>query len=184
MKFSGLLSVLFALVMVVMPGKSLTAQSDGAYRADAVSRPTCPVSMATPARSGNTLHLKFRNSTSTKIRGILFGAAYYDGNQVAHVIEVLTDEHRIIRPGVVKTGDLNISHWRSTDFTGWAAWPSKILYTDGTSWQIGPNAMGCVVSYWRDGQRPRTLLASDILPHAPVEMEQGAESGGGGGSDR
>jgi hypothetical protein len=182
---SSVLSICIALLAFVAPGQALPAQVNGSFLTNVVSQQTCPVSMATPTRSGNTLHLSFRNSSSKKIRGILFGAAYYDSNQVVHVIQVLADEHRIIHPGVVKTGDLNIRYWRNADFTAWSTWPSKILFTDGSSWQIGPNSLSCVATYRRDDRQPRMLLASDLHLDAPVETAQVAEGeDGGGGSDR
>jgi hypothetical protein len=177
------LSICIALMAFVAPGQALSAQVNGSSLTNVVSQQTCPVRMAAPTRSRNTLHLSFRNSSSKKIRGILFGAAYYDRNQVVHVIQVLADEHRIIQPGVVKTGDLDIRYWRNADFTAWSAWPSKILFTDGSSWQMGPNAMSCVATYRRDDRQPRMLLASDLHLDAPVEMVQAAEGEAGGGSD-
>jgi hypothetical protein len=183
MKLSGITLVSIALAMLATSSQSVRAQ-DNAVLTDVVSRATCPVSLAAPTRRGDRLHLLFRNTSSKKIRGILFGAAYYDGDHQAHVVRILTDEHRIIPSGVMKSGDLNISYWHRTEYAGWAAWPSKILYDDGSSWQIGPNSTACVASYWRSGQQPRALLASDVYAKPPVELAESGEGAVGRGSER
>ena len=183
MKSSGITVVSLALAILATSSRSVHAQDDAQFTY-AVSRVTCPVNLASPTRRGDTLHLLFRNASGKKIRGILFGAAYYDGNRQAHVIQILSDEHRIIPSGIVKSGDLNISYWHRTEYAGWAAWPSKILYDDGSSWQIGPKSMTCVASYWRGGQPPRSLLASEIHLDAPVEVAEESEGTAGPGSGR
>jgi hypothetical protein len=183
MKMSGITLVSIALAMLATSSQSVRAQ-DNALLTDVVSGATCPVSLAAPTRRGDTLHLLFRNTSGKRIRGIMFGAAYYDGDREAHLVHILTDEHRIIPSGAVKSGDLNISYWHRMEYAGWATWPSKILYTDGSSWQIGPKSMNCVASYWRDGEQPHALLASEIYISPPVQVAEASEAAVGPGSGR
>ncbi len=124
---------------------------------------TCPVVLAKLQMKDNAvLVFEYENVAPKDIAGIEFGAAYFDTVQEPHRV-VVTGGWKNLRAGYSRFSALNIKYWRHTNYSGWTIWPSRILYKDGSSWQMGKENDSCGMETWRDRRVHVAYTPSQIL---------------------
>ena len=159
---SILLAVTFAAATV---GSSLAETPKAAANLD----PVCPVELSQLRIQNNKLIFLDRNSSGTYIKKIALGAAYIDNANVAHPIEV-DGGWKDLHAGYVLESALDIKNYRKTGYTGWVVWPEKVLFNDGSIWQINHATTSCGLQAWKGNQpeptQPPTQLLSSLAGSA------------------
>jgi hypothetical protein len=166
MNFSLLRTCGLAVAALVVCTATLTAETP--QRKLIVDR-ACPVRLSNLSIHPSKLDFRYLNATDKDIAGIEFGAAYYDSVQEPHRV-VVTGGWKGLRSGYRRESGLNISYWRTTNYSGWTLWPSKILYKDGTTWQIGTDVVSCGIESWNEKQLHRAYTPSQIMTLQPTDM--------------
>jgi hypothetical protein len=110
--------------------------------------PSCAVHFSGMAVHNNRIDFAFANTSDRTIQSIEFGAAMYDSSQQLHRVQVIGDVHKHLRIGQQATYDLNIKPWKNTNYAAWVLYPSKVEFTDGTSWDMTPAHASCEVEQW------------------------------------
>jgi len=146
--------------------RSLTAQGSGRKP---LSTPgaTCPIQLKNLLLKNNRLHFEYRNSSDKVLQGIVFGLAYYDSVQDPHRVSVVGGINRRLLSGKVWKSTLDVSYWRNAGYSGWTLWPAKMLFTDGTVWQMGHESNACSVVNWRQKQITPPPLPSAVMTMPP-----------------
>jgi hypothetical protein len=128
---------------------------------------TCPIQLKYLLLKNNRLHFEYRNSSDKVLQGIVFGLAYYDSVQDPHRVSVVGGVDRRLAPGKWWKSTLDISYWRNSGYAGWTLWPAKMLFTDGSIWQMGHEKDACNVVNWRDKQITPPPLPSAVMTMPP-----------------
>jgi hypothetical protein len=132
--------------------------------------PSCAVRFSGMAVHNNRIDFAFANSSNRTIQSIEFGAAMYDSSEHLHRVQVLGDVHKRLRAGQQATYDLNIKPWKNSNYAAWMLYPSKVMFTDGTSWEMSPDHASCEVEQW--------LKEPSRNPASPLQaLEQAPELG-------
>jgi hypothetical protein len=93
------------------------------------------------------LNLKFTNSTTKMITGIKFSVAWMDAVGDIHSVSEMPISDSKLKPAAAKK-----LSWRKpvvpiSAEKGWLVAPSKVLYDDGSIWQMSPSERGCFGQY-------------------------------------
>jgi len=153
---SVLVSLTAAAFALAIPGSSL-AQSVPANQPDQ----TCPVQLTALRIHDNKLLFRDKNKSDLYIKKIAFGAAYLDADNVPHRIEV-QGGWKDLHAGYTLNSALDIKNYRKTGYSGWVIWPEKVLYKDGTLWQISQDDQSCGMQ--------TTNAVKDDVPMVPAEL--------------
>ncbi len=152
-----------------------------------LSTPSCPVSIRDVRPNGSGMdafssvmnsannrperippfRLKIQNDSGKDIKGIKFGAAYYDSVEDPLVIPVDWNLYNLIGAGKSAAAAWDNTVWHSTAAIGWIVWPTKILFTDGTRWEISENTIQCNGTYWKDKKGHPLAAKPSLLTQAP-----------------
>jgi hypothetical protein len=164
MKYIALCSTVIAVAFAASFTASTSAETPTpTVQSSKMTNATCPVVMAKLQMKDNAaLIFEYENATKKDIAGIEFGAAYSDAVQEPHRV-VVTGGWKNLRAGYSRFSALNIKYWRHTNYTGWMIWPSRILYKDGSSWQMGKENDSCGMEVWRDRKVHVAYSPSQIL---------------------
>jgi hypothetical protein len=108
----------------------------------------CAIQFSGIAVHNNRIDFAFANSSNRTIQNIEFGAAVYDRAQQLHRVQILGDVHRLLRTGQQATYDLDIKPWKGSHYAAWMVYPSKVIFTDGTAWEMESDHASCDVEKW------------------------------------
>jgi hypothetical protein len=153
-----------ALALLLSHPRALTAQDSGRKQL-ATTGATCPIQLKFLQLHKNHLEFEYRNSSDKVLQGIVFGLAYYDSVQDPHRVVVVGGINRLLRPGKLWKSQLDVSYWRNSGYAGWTLWPAKILFADGSTWQMGHEVNACSVVNWLEKQ-----ITPPPLPNAVITM--------------
>lgn len=174
MKYTALCTTVMAAALAAAFAVSTSAETP-TVRSSKMTNATCPVVLAKMQIKDNSLVFEYENAAATDIAGIEFGAAYFDPVQEPHRV-VVTGGWKNLRAGYSRFSALNIKYWRHTNYAGWTIWPSRILYKDGSSWQMGKENDSCGMEIWRDRKvHMASYMPSQILnfpESAALSMDQ------------
>jgi hypothetical protein len=170
MRLAAFIPVVIALIAVPSATSLSAAQPKPAFL-DA-QNPSCAVRFAGMSVHNNRIDFAFSNSSDRTIQNIEFGAALYDSNEQLHRVQVVGDVHKQLRAGQQAKYDLDIKPWKKTGYAAWMLYPSKVLFTDGTSWEMTPEHASCQVEQW--------LKQPSRSPATPLQaLDQAPELGAG-----
>ena len=158
------LSLAAAMTLTLSPTRTMTSQAPGRIplpRSGAV----CPIQLKTLQLKSNHLRFEYRNSSDKDLQGIVFGVAYFDSVQDPHRVVVIGGIDRRLRAGQLYKSQLDIGYWRNSGYAGWTLWPAKILFADGSTWQMGHEVNACSVVNWLEKQ-----ITPPPLPNAVITM--------------
>ena len=102
----------------------------------------CPVQLSQLRIHDHKLIFRDTNSSDHYIKKIVVGAAYVDSENVAHRIDV-EGGWKDLHVGFALDSALDIKHYRNADSRSWVIWPEKVLFSDGTLWQIDQDSASC-----------------------------------------
>ena len=163
------LSLAAAMTLTLSPTRTMTSQAPGRIplpRSGAV----CPIQLKTLQLKSNHLRFEYRNSSDKDLQGIVFGVAYFDSVQDPHRVVVIGGIDRRLRAGQLYKSQLDMGYWRNSGYAGWVLWPSKILFVDGSTWQMGHESTACSIVNWRDKQITPPSLPAAVL-NMPAEAQ-------------
>jgi hypothetical protein len=125
--------------------------------------PVCPVQLSQLSILDNKLIFRNKNTSGVYIKKIALGAAYFDSAHVQHPIEI-EGGWKDLHAGLVLDSALDIKRYRQTGYAGWTIWPEKVLFSDGSLWQIDHATTSCGLQAWKTNQTvnaPNTVQASN-----------------------
>jgi len=125
------------------------------------SNQACPVQLTQLRIHDNKLIFRDQNSSAMYIKKIAFGAAYFDDANVPHRIEV-QGGWKDLHAGYILDSALDIKNYRKTGYSGWVIWPEKVLFSDGTLWQINQASQACGLQTWK--------ATKDNVPYVPSQL--------------
>jgi hypothetical protein len=167
MTFASARSLFLAATFAVASAGLSFAQTP---QATTRSNQACPVELSQLRIHDNKLIFRDRNSSDMYIKKIAFGAAYLDSANVPHRIEV-QGGWKDLHAGYVLDSALDIKNYRKTDYTGWAIWPEKVLFSDGSMWQIDQATGSCGLETSKSNKEDVAYVPLQILNGAPVRGE-------------
>lgn len=108
------------------------------------------------------LSVKYTNTSDKTIVGAKFRPAWVDATADWHYdLEIFTS-NATVKPSADRT-----EKWpeppSATDARGWVVYPVKLLYQDGSTWQIDPKEASCFGQVMRSKATILTVLPA-ILP--------------------
>ena len=104
----------------------------------------------------------YTNNTAKTIVGAKFNAGWMDATaDYHHILDVWGSDSKV-KPGAHKKERWNPPP-ESSHNKGWLVAPKKILYSDGSSWQISPEDKTCFDSFLYKGQPPITEAPALLL---------------------
>lgn len=165
-------SLALALVFMLSPSRVLAAQASD-RKPLTTPTATCPIQLKLLELHRNHLQFEYRNSTDKLLQGIVFGLAYYDSVQDPHRVMVVGGVDKRLPPGKLMRSELDISYWRNSGYAGWTLWPSKILFSDGSTWKMGNESTACSIVNWLDRQITPPPLPSAVLNMPPEYPHEG-----------
>ena len=164
MKLAVLLPACFALAFVVSTTGSAETHKEST---SSVPAPSCAIRFSSMSLHNDRIGFSFANNSEQTIQGIEFGAAVYDSVQQPHRILVDGGIRRRIHSKQLVSYDLNIKKWKGTGYAGWMLWPSKVLYTDGSTWEMGSDHSACGVEHWLDKPLRPSASPVEVLAQVP-----------------
>jgi hypothetical protein len=148
MKFAKPIFLIAVLSLLFAKAGLLSGQSTTRVSISSSPGASCPVHLDSLSVRHDKLSFVYRNTTDNTIRGIDFGAAYFDPVQDPHLVRVDGGFNKLLKSGRRTRSSLDIRYWRNTGYTGWLVWPQKILYTDGKIWEEGQERASCGIEHW------------------------------------
>jgi hypothetical protein len=139
--FMALTSKLPVLLAVTLAAAALCSSAETPKAATQLDA-ACPVELTQLRIHDNKLIFRNRNSSGQYIKKIALGAAYLDSGNVPHRIDV-QGGWKDLHAGFVLDSALDIKSYRKTGAEGWVIWPEKVLFSDGSLWQINHATTNC-----------------------------------------
>jgi hypothetical protein len=149
-------SILLLVGLFSLASNSFTLGQTSQAEGSPASQLGCPIQFAYIMWATPTFRVRVLNGSGKDIQGIKFSVAYYDSVEDLHVIPVDWGMH-----------DLLSSLWQNTPNMGWVIWPTKILYTDGSRWEMSENTVNCHMVKWNDKRKPVPTLPASAITQSP-----------------
>jgi hypothetical protein len=135
---------------------------------------SCPIEFlpAEPGQLDTAAGVRIRNTSNKPIRQVRLLSAYLVTLQQLEPHFGAWFTSQPINPGQEQSAPVSKDMFQSKNNVGWAFYPAKILYEDGTEWR--PDHLGdCFQVYWRDKDHPEipVLPPLQFMPQAMEDKD-------------